>query len=130
MTITCTVEDLTSFNGGVIFAYVDIGKMPPHRVKEYLESVKYDMKPICKYFEANGFTVMFLAQRAEKDKPRGTRFEVWGMNKPYDPDIYTSSMTGKDFIEAGSEIQLDVVKQAIGANKRTEEWKKLSRSWD
>jgi hypothetical protein len=121
MTIACTVEDLTQFNGGVVFAHIDIGKMPPQRVKDYLARMKNQLRPLCKYLEDNGFTVIFLPQRPDENIPRGTRWEIWGMNKPYDPAKYEPDLSLVSDIKSvvkGGNASLDVLSQAIEASSR------------
>lgn len=103
------ILDLTKYNGGIVFAYIDIGKMPPQRVKDYLNRLKNEMRPIISYLEYNGFMVLLLPRQTTSDN-RGHKWGVWGMNKPYDPSF--------DEPEESKEINLDVLSQAIEASSR------------
>jgi len=108
-----TTLDLTQYKGGIVFAHIDIGKMPPQRVKQYLESLRGEMRAIIKYLEANGFVVIFMPHPVNGGPRQAPKWTVWGMNKPYDPSTYDS----KGFLET-DDINLDVVSQAIEASSR------------
>ena len=44
----------------IVVMYVDVGKMPPPRVKKYIESVKKEIKPM---FIERGFETLFIPIR-------------------------------------------------------------------
>lgn len=105
--------DLTQYKGGIVFGYIDIGKMPPQRVKAYLKNLQGELKPMIDYLEENGFFLLLLPRYATAE--RGHKWSVWGMNKPYTPSVdrAAGSFTGED-----GKIDLDVVRQAVEASSR------------
>jgi len=55
------ILDLSNYDPekDIILAYIDVGKMPPQRQKQYLETIKEKMGP---KFEKRGFDVIYIGR--------------------------------------------------------------------
>lgn len=62
--IDFTILDLSNYDPekDIILAYIDIGKMPPQRAKQYLETIKEKMGP---KFEERGFDVIYISRNRD-----------------------------------------------------------------
>ena len=55
------ILDLSNFDSkqDIVLAYIDVGRLPPQRAKQYLEDIKEKMGP---KFEERGFDVIYIGR--------------------------------------------------------------------
>ncbi len=58
------ILDLSNYDPDkdIILAYIDVGRMPPQRAKQYLEQIKEKMSP---KFKSRGFDVIYIGRNRD-----------------------------------------------------------------